>query len=434
MHILRRTLKLLLPTLLASSAFAAPPRSLRPISVVFLSDIHFNPFNDPGTVARLVAAPISRWNTLLAAQPQSPTLTSAQQGCAAQPDTQYALLQSALTPMRTQAASARFVTISGDLLGHNFLGCFEAFVLAQDHPEDFSFAKPTPLSEAQQRQYSAFVDKTLRYLTTQLALSFPGRPIYIALGNNDTDCDDYRLTPGSDFLRRTGALIALRLPLSQRAAIRRSFTQGGNYRLPIAALPNTTLIVLDDLFLAEGYTSCSTADHPGESASAQSPDPAAAQIAWLKSQLDAAAAAHRKVWVMAHIPPGLDLYRTLKAGHPVTFLKSDYNLTPILTAHPETVRLAIFAHTHFDGMSQLAASDASRSIPLKSVQSLSPGHGNPPSFTVAKIDPRTSDMLEYTIVAAVNAPTKTSPITYTWPAPPPPGTPPTWTASPAAPQ
>src|ERR1019366_5575901 len=165
--------------------------------------------------------------------------------------------------------------------------------------------------------------------------------------------------------------------------------------------------------------------HP--SAAAKS-DPAAEQIAWLKNQLDAAQSKQQKVWVMGHIPPGLDLYSSVKAGHPVTFLKAEDDLTPILTAHPETVRLAIFAHTHLDGMSKLSTSDATRTIPMKSVQSISPDHGNPPSFTVARIDPRTSDLVDYTVIGAKKT-TGTSPTQYTWPTPQQFPHTPTWSSS-----
>jgi sphingomyelin phosphodiesterase acid-like 3 len=131
---------------------------------------------------------------------------------------------------------------------------------------------------------------------------------------------------------------------------------------------------------------------------------------------------------MGHIPPGLDLYSSVKAGRPVTFLKAEDDLTPSLTAHPDLVRLAIFAHTHLDGMSQLQTTDAAHPVTVKSVQSISPDHGNPPSFTLARIDPRTSDLVDYTIIGAKKT-AGTSPAQYTWPTPQQFPRTPTWSSS-----
>ena len=52
----------------------------------------------------------------------------------------------------------------------------------------------------------------------ELRASFPGMPVYVALGNNDTGCGDYQLDAGSSFLAQAGKIVAEGLPPSQQQA------------------------------------------------------------------------------------------------------------------------------------------------------------------------------------------------------------------------
>ena len=162
------------------------------------------------------------------------------------------------------------------------------------------------------------------------------------------------------------------------------------------------LLVLDDLFMSTRYQSCGG-----------KPDPAAAaaQIAWLRGQLSMARRDKEKVWVMSHIPPGIDPYSTAAkltdvcGGKPaVTFLSSDA-LGETLSEFGDVVQLAIFAHTHMDELRLLTplaggGSAAQRPVALKMVPSISPVDGNDPSFTVARIDPASALMTDYRVFAA----------------------------------
>ena len=114
-------------------AAAAPAPSTIP--ALFLSDIHLDPFSDPAKVAQLDAAPASEWPAILAA-PASPTqpadFAALQQACPVRGiDTPDALWRSSLAAIRANAAHARFVTISGDLLAHSFDCKYRALCLGQ---------------------------------------------------------------------------------------------------------------------------------------------------------------------------------------------------------------------------------------------------------------------------------------------------------------
>ena len=91
----------------------------------------------------------------------------------------------------------------------------------------------------------------------ELRASFPGVPVYVALGNNDTACGDYRLDAGSDFLAQTGRIVAEGLPPSQRQQALKEFAKGGYYSLTMEApMRDTRLIVVNDIFLSPKYSTC----------------------------------------------------------------------------------------------------------------------------------------------------------------------------------
>jgi sphingomyelin phosphodiesterase acid-like 3 len=172
--------------------------------------------------------------------------------------------------------------------------------------------------------------------------------VYAALGNNDSDCDDYKLDPHSDFLAETGASVAATFPASERTRAQLTFAAGGYYSVSLPVpLERTKLLVLDDLFMSRKYTTCSgTADSTG----------ADAQIDWLRQQLIEAREKKERIWVMGHIPPGVDPYSTaLKLRNvcggkaPEMFLSSDA-LPSLLAEFGDVIQLAIFAHTHMDEM------------------------------------------------------------------------------------
>lgn len=149
--------------------------------------------------------------------------------------------------------------------------------------------------------------KTLDFVIGELRASFSGVPVYVALGNNDTGCGDYRLDAGSDFLVRAGRIVAAGLPLSQQQPALKDFAKGGYFSLTMEApMHDTRLIVVNDLFLSPKYTTC-----------AGGPDPAAAitEMTWLQEQLAQARRLGQRAWIMGHIPPGVDLYSCKDEGH-----------------------------------------------------------------------------------------------------------------------
>jgi sphingomyelin phosphodiesterase acid-like 3 len=364
------------------------------IPALLVSDIHFEPFWDPAKTPQLAAASIADWNAILAAPPSSDraqSFAALQQGCHARGvDTSYPLLVSGLRAMQTHASAPGFITVSGDLISHEF-SC--------------KFAAVFPHGSPANRQ--AFAEKTIQYVLAQLRAAFPHVPVFAALGNNDSGCGDYQLDANSSFLAHLAPSFVADVPAPQRRQARRDFAENGDYS---ASLPtpirHARLLVLDDLFMSSRYRTCS--DKPDSA-------PAAAQTAWLNSQLFNARRNHEKIWFMAHIPPGVDPYSTVRAmpdlcggAKPEMFLSSD-SLTDTLSAYSDVLRLALFAHTHMDEMRFLKPGEnlvqktaSSQGVAIKLAPSISPVDGNNPSFTVARVDPQSASLADYAVFAASN--------------------------------
>jgi sphingomyelin phosphodiesterase acid-like 3 len=360
---------------------------------LLVSDIHFDPFRDPAKVQQLVDAPVSQWSSILSAPPspnQQQAFAKLQQSCSGRGvDTPYALLHSSLRAMWSWQPDAKFMTVSGDLLAHSF-----------------SCRYTTLQPASTQSEYQAFVLKTVGFVMGELRATFPGMPVYVALGNNDSPCGDYRLDTGSDFLVRTGKIVAEGLPTSQQQQALAIFAKGGYYSLTMGApMRNTRLIVINDVFLSPKYSTC--AGRPDSTAANE-------EMTWLQEQLAEARRLEQKVWVMGHIPPGVDPYSTFAkiknvCGNesPEMFLSSD-RLADLLIEHADVIQLGIFAHSHMDEMRLLESQESGphdsikRSVAIKLVPSVSPVDGNNPAFTVARINRASAVLQNYEVIAASN--------------------------------
>jgi sphingomyelin phosphodiesterase acid-like 3 len=371
------------------------------ISVLLLSDIHFEPFFDPDKVAQLAAAPASQWKGILAgpaSADREQRFAALEQTCHVRgDDTSYVLLESSLRAMRREAGGAKFATVSGDLISHAFTCKYEAL-----------------FHHAAAGDYRGFVEKTLDFVMEELRGALPGVPVYWALGNNDSDCGDYKLDAHSDFLSAVGGDVTRGFPESERKDAQATFAAGGYYnvRLPMR---NARLLVLDDLFMVGRYTTC--AGRPDGGA-------ADAQLAWLQQELIEARQNKEKVWVMGHIPPGVDVHAS--ATHPEEicgekgprmFLASE-KLADVLVAFSDVVELAIFAHTHMDEVRILMPGNAApgitvpgnatqgaaplKGVAVKMVSSISPINGNAPSFTVALVEPVSAELKDFKVFRASN--------------------------------
>lgn len=358
-------------------------------TALMISDLHFDPFHDPGKAQLLAHTPVAQWEGVLKSPPspdQAEAFDDLQKKCHARGvDTPYPLLMAAFQGMHARQPDPDFITITGDLIAHGFDCRYKALVQAQ-----------TP------QEYSEFVANTIEFVVNQLRGTYPGVPIYASLGNNDTDCGDYHLDPHDALLARSATAIGDALPPGERRHAEAEFATGGYYSVAMAPpMLDTRIIVLNDVFFSSNYRNC---------AKAADPAPAAAEIAWLGQTLAQAHEDGQNVWVIGHIPPGVNVYATVKgmadvcgSGSAAMFMDSG-GIDGLLTQYAEIVRLGLFAHTHMDEI-RLVTPDgggADQGVPLKLVPSISPVDGNNPSFTLAKVEPSTATVKDFDVFVGSN--------------------------------
>jgi sphingomyelin phosphodiesterase acid-like 3 len=391
-------LLLLIATTVAAHAQAPAPQPimLDYAPVLMLSDIHFDPFHDPAKVPVLIATPVTEWHRILS-RPDSPSQPTAfadlQAACKAKGiDTPMPLLTGTLAAAHAQQPHPLFITVSGDLTVHKLDCLYRMF-----YP-----AKAKDAKDSYTVDYAAFSAKIVAFVALELRTAFPGVPVYLTLGNNDSGCKDYAEDPNSAYLRSDAQAFADgAVSPANRDALLHEFPLLGdaNVLLP-APFHHTRLLLMQDIFESKKFTACN-----GKSA----PDQGTAQIDWLRKQLTAARAHHEAVWVMAHIPPGVDAYSTFiksarsqsteacRYADPELFLNSELFASAIAD-FPDVIHLVLLGHTHMDEMRAYTGKDGTI-VPGKLIPSVTPVNGNTPSFTLAVVDPTKAVLVDYTVYA-----------------------------------
>ena len=103
---------------------------------------------------------------------------------------------------------------------------------------------PRPIPE----QSETLTAKTALYVADALRTALPGRPILIALGNNDSECGDYQLEPGGAFLASLRDTVR---DLAGPDRLAQDFDQtlqaGGYYAMRHPTLADVTILVVNDV-------------------------------------------------------------------------------------------------------------------------------------------------------------------------------------------
>ncbi len=209
--------------------------------------------------------------------------------------------------------------------------------------------------------------------------AFPRAQFVLVLGNEDSDCGDYRGPIGNAFLRMTARAWE---PLVNRngaaPTFARTFAEDGSYS---ARLPSGMgrAVVINDVFW-------SLRPSGGCGASYDAPERTVERLATL---LPRSPAEHAIVF--AHIPPGIDTYSSSYLTHglvTVPNLRPDMNDRYLsLLADPERrVSLAIAGHAHRFGFRVARARTGGSGVPIVVAPAISPVYQNSPSFLVARID------------------------------------------------
>lgn len=297
-------------------------------------------------------------------------------------DTNYALFASSLAAIKKAGSSADFVVVTGDLLVHDFEKKLRA-------------AGASPPSQP------AIVDAavtTSGLVADAIAMAVPGKSVILALGNNDSDCGDYQIDPGGPYLAGTRELVK-RLAGADRVAadFDATYRAGGYYAMRHPTAPDTEIIVLNDvLWSAEYRDICG----PNGKAAAE------AMMNWFKARLDAAKLSNRKIWMVHHIPAGVDAFATQKSKEtactkkPVAFMGEPFatRFPELLAEYAPVITANLTGHVHFDGYRLILDQDRKALDVEKIAPGISPLFGQNPGFHVFDYDAKTSEPTDFTTV------------------------------------
>ena len=320
---------------------------------LWLSDIHFDPLADPALVDKLAIAESAQWAGILSS------------GTAKFPaygrDTTWPLFSSVLQASSKTDPNAAFKLVTGDLLVHHFREQFNA--VAANH-DDAAFR--------------SFVRKSVEFVAIQLKQRSPGRRVFLSLGNNDDECGDYATQPDGPFLQDTAKVVGELAGLPPEAD---SYAHLGSYNAPNPANKHERIIVLNTVFLSPRY-----ADRCGQGGA----DVGEKLLTWLATQLASAEAKRQRVWLVYHIPPGIDAYATTHAKVPATatlLWKESYfkEFLGLLSQFAEVVGPNFAGHIHVDDFRLLGG--ALKTSPFVIIgPAVSPITGQNPTFRTVSFD------------------------------------------------
>ncbi|MGC9966756.1 MAG: metallophosphoesterase [Syntrophobacteraceae bacterium] len=289
--------------------------------------------------------------------------------------TNFSLLNSAIRKMHSICPHPDFIIFSGDLLAHGL----EAEYSKHSYPG---------------HTVEEFVQNTLSFINYEFKYYFGNVPIYFTLGNNDNYTDFGIAPPPADtFLPDTKDIFFAYISgdADAEASFMATFPQSGSYSLHPAAAPTNKIIALNDIFFSLKSTQ--------QSAGWQ-------QIAWLESELASAAQNGEKVWIITHIPPGVDVTTTLSNhngeitdfwetqstdAQGKTFLEKFSELT---VAYSSVIGGIFCGHTHMDHFRLISDQGVPKSF-VHVTPAVSPQFKNNPAFQVLTYDTASFGVIEF---------------------------------------
>jgi len=342
-----------------TTAFAATPSKHR---VLVASDIHFNPMADASLVPKLASAEPAQWEAIL-------NQTTPHAFSPYGQDTNWWLLQSALDQMRkTMPAPAVFLVL-GDMLAHRFPPTFRDIT----HDKD-------------PQHYRAFVLKTVQFLALELRKRWPDTQVLLTSGNNDDDCGDYAIEAGGAFLDDTAAVIRELARGDEQLAT--DWKALGSYTALSPAIPHLKIVSLNSVLFSEKYEPQAFQQSCAE---VQTTAPSQA-FAWLESTLSEAKQANQSVWLMFHIPPGIDGYASAHnhqgscADNVVPMWVPEWTVKfqSLLLNYGGTIQATFAGHTHTDDFRVIVDGRTPRAFVLVDPP-ISPVYGQNSAFRVFDI-------------------------------------------------
>jgi hypothetical protein len=341
-----------------------------------MSDLHFDPMADPRLVDQLAAAEPEQWSAVFDG---SGDRSLGRYGR----DSNWMLLRSALQHMAEALPQLAFVLISGDFLAHRFRQEFDA--VATDHSD---------------AAYRVFVRKTMQFLGQQLRRFRPPRSFRrsATTTRNAATISCSRAVP---FLADTLPILHRLVGSAGGPGFDRDWQSYGNYSARV-----------DGIRVLSTNTNFFSVHYRNACGSAADGDPGRATLAWLEAELAAAKQTEERVWLLYHIPPGIDDYATLRRGvcpgtmipmwdqtHAAAFLA-------LLKRYADTVTASFAGHTHMDDF-RLSGDAQGRYGFALITPAVSPIFGQNPAFRTVTYD-TAGGILDQTTYDLTNLPQATT--------------------------
>jgi len=360
--------------------------------VVVFSDLHFNPYYDPSLFQQLVAADASHWEDVFkTSKITTPSAWGQDIDSPLLKDTNYPLLLLALSSIKQNLGTSPLVIFAGDFLGH---GIPQQFYPRYYAGLGISPAPATPDAAAVAAMKS-FTNKTLAFVMGQVRASVGNRPVMFSLGNNDSYSgygpnQNSSFTLDNSFLADNAELFYTTFlkGTADHQEFLSTFTSGGYYS---AEPPGTNVMVI-----GLNTILCTTLFYPVQGVNDSA---VATELDWLDARLTAAKVAGKKVLLLMHAPPGVDVGSTVgKSAIPINTTTATMMWWPayqsrflkILSNYPGTVSLSLAGHTHMDDYRILTPSDTLEIIPAIASYS-----GNNPAFRVFTVSRDTFKPIDY---------------------------------------
>ncbi len=342
-----------------------------PGKFLLVSDVHFNPFYDPKLFPQLAAtASVEDWLGILA---QSTPDAFNPPGT----DSNYFLLDGALADAAARLPDPDFILYPGDFLAHGFRSLYDAVAPKPSHDDPAAF--------------QSFVDTTIDFVGYAFFSHFGAVPLLPTLGNDDSYCGDYMVEPEGSFLAAVADLWSgLPGPDIDVDEFRKTVSTGGYYTAPLPAPSNARLIVLNTVFFSFKYdNACGDPTIPA----------ALDQLDWLEAALQDAATAGERVWLLMHIPPGINDYNTAqteKVHKPAVSFWQPALLAKYLqiVERNPVIQTAFAGHTHMDDF-RVIRLGGTPNLLSKIAPAISPIFGNNPGYQIYEYEPTTGTLNNY---------------------------------------
>jgi len=324
------------------SLFAAAANARNVGTFVVLSDVHYGP--ELGNQA-------------------SPSIADVAFG----DDSPFWLVNSSIYAMAQFVPNPDFILISGDLVAHSLSSENSSYALV------YGAEVLSTISEIFAKAYNT----TNKYVSSPIT----------ALGNNDL----YPKYAAPNTTASWFQMFADNWPsLNYDTTEQQSFLGGGSYTIDIP-IPGSSLGSIRIIVLHTNYWSSSN------TLTANDADPGGV-LAFLTNQLSSAQTSGKKVYILGHIPPGMDHYAQSPQWQ-ARFITEYLNI--VLPYVGSTVLGQFYGHEHvslfrlFGQLSPQQANTMNLAGPVHLQTSISPVYDNYPGFRAYSYDRDTLDLIDF---------------------------------------